>query len=53
VREADFKKKVRKFKSSSEVPKEWAQELSKKLKQTHSPSAIDDCYENSIGKLFS
>lgn len=53
VREADFKKKVRKFKSSSEVPKEWAQELSKKLRQTHSPSAIDDCYENSIGKLFS
>lgn len=53
VREPDFKKKVRKFRVSSEVPKEWALELSKKLQSSHSPAAIDECYENSVGKILS
>jgi glycosyltransferase involved in cell wall biosynthesis len=52
VREADFKKKVRKFKVSSAVPKEWAKELAKKLLITHSPESIDLAYENLIGKII-
>jgi glycosyltransferase involved in cell wall biosynthesis len=52
VREADFKKKVRKFRVSSAVPKEWAQELAKKLLISHSPESIDSLYENLIGKII-
>lgn len=48
VREADFKKKIRKFRVSSDVPKEWANDLAKKLRITHSPEAINNVYENLI-----
>jgi len=49
VRESDFKKKLRKFYGSSEIPKQWASELALKLRETHSPSAISDFYEREIG----
>ena len=52
VREADFKKKLRKFKTSYMTPKEWALELSKKLLSTHSPAAIDDEYEKKVGHVL-
>lgn len=52
VREADFKKKIRKFRVSSAVPKEWAIDLAKKLRKTHSPTAIDNVYENLIGDFI-
>ena len=52
VREPDFKKKVRKFRSSHENPKQWALDLSKILVQSHSPQAIDEFYENSIGDML-
>jgi hypothetical protein len=52
VREADFKKKLRKFKSSSLVPKQWADELASKIKISHSPAAIDEEYEKNIGNIF-
>lgn len=52
VREADFKKKLRKFKTSYVTPKEWALELSKKLLSTHSPAAIDDEYEKKVGHVI-
>lgn len=48
VREADFKKKIRKFRVSSDVPKEWANDLAKKLRISHSPEAINNVYENLI-----
>ncbi len=38
--EADFKKKITKFRSSSFVPKQWAQDLSKKCKENFSREAI-------------
>lgn len=53
VREADFKKKLRKFYNSSLTPKQWADELSKKLRATHSPSAIDEIYEKNLGRILS
>lgn len=52
VREADFKKKLRKFKSSSSVPKQWADELASKIKLSHSPDVIDEEYEKKIGNIF-
>ncbi len=53
VREQDFKKKLRKFKSSSEAPRQWAKELSEKLLESHSPQAISEEYERRIGHIFS
>jgi glycosyltransferase involved in cell wall biosynthesis len=52
VREADFKRKLRKFKISSQVPKQWADELAEKLRVSHSPEAVDDIYEKSLGHIF-
>ena len=52
VREQDFKKKLRKFKSSNDVPKQWAQELSEKLKISHSPHAITEEYERALDQIF-
>lgn len=52
VREQDFKKKLRKFKSSNDVPRQWAQELSEKLKISHSPQAITEEYERALGQIF-
>jgi len=40
VNEGDFKKKVVKFRSSPATPREWAQELQKKVKETYSFEAI-------------
>lgn len=52
AREADFKKKVRKFKLSSSVPKDWANDLAKKICQTYNPNKIDDTYEATIGHII-
>ena len=52
VRESDFKKKLRKFKLSSAVPKQWADDLASKLKESHSPSAIDEEYEKNLGHIL-
>lgn len=52
VREADFKRKLRKFYNSSLAPKQWADELAKKLRVTHSPAAIDEIYENNLGRIL-
>jgi glycosyltransferase involved in cell wall biosynthesis len=51
VRESDFKKKLRKFRSSHEVPRQWAKELAVKLRETHSPDRIDEEYEKVIGHI--
>jgi glycosyltransferase involved in cell wall biosynthesis len=53
VRESDFKKKLRKFKNSSSVPKQWADELAKKVRDSHSPNAIANEYERVIGYTLS
>ncbi len=52
VREADFKKKLRKFKSSHTTPKQWADELMPKIRETHSPDAIDAEYERRLGHVL-
>jgi glycosyltransferase involved in cell wall biosynthesis len=52
VREDDFKKKLRKFRTSSSAPKQWADELAAKLRISHSPDAIDLEYEKILGYIF-
>ena len=52
AKEADFKKKVRKFKLSSLVPKDWANDLAKKICQIYNPNKIDDTYEATIGHII-
>lgn len=52
VKEEDFKKKVRKFRNSPLVPKQWAIDLASKLHESHSPSATNDEYEKKLGEIF-
>jgi len=52
VRAQDFKKKLRKLKSSPDVPRQWAQELAEKLKVSHSPQAINEEYERALGQFL-
>ena len=46
VNEADYKKKIRKFRENSTKPKQWAEELSGKLKESHSFSSISEIWES-------
>lgn len=51
-READAKKKMRKFMTSSELPKSWAADLGKKLRSSYSLDAIFKCYDRELGDLL-
>lgn len=50
--EEDFKKKVKKFRESPGTPKEWAVDLSKKLRSTLSQEAVNSLYDSELGDLF-
>lgn len=50
--ESDFKKKVKKFRDSPTVPKEWASNLRKKLLSDHSQAAIEKKYDEFLEKVF-
>lgn len=52
VSEDDFKKKVRKFRSSCEMPKQWAVELGKTIRDEYSPESVNQAYETKLGHLF-
>lgn len=45
VIEEDFKKKILKFRNSPSLPREWAVELSKNIKERYSASAIFKLYD--------
>lgn len=44
--ESDFKKRVKKFRESPELPKQWATELAKNVKEKFSQAAIETQYDN-------
>ena len=50
--EDDFKRKVMKFRTRSDVVFEWAQDLAKKIKQSHSQEAINKRYSSEFGNLI-
>jgi glycosyltransferase involved in cell wall biosynthesis len=52
VLEEDFKRKVSKFRSSPEIPREWALDLSKKLKENYNFNSISKMYDELLGDIF-
>ena len=52
ISEQEFKKKVQKFRESSQVPKEWAIDLGAKVRENFSHSAISRSYDREIGQYF-
>lgn len=50
--EEDFKKKVVKFKTSPAIPKEWAADLSNKLKENYCFEAISKQYDQLLGEII-
>lgn len=50
VVEDDFKRRIKKFKESSSVPKEWALELQKKVKQEFSFESISRKWDEILGE---
>ena len=52
VREADFKKKIRKFRNASSTPKEWAQKTGEVIREKYSWKAICDAYDEALGDLL-
>ncbi len=52
VREKDFKKKLRKFYESSSTPKEWAEALSEKIKNSFSQKAVNENYNKCFSGLL-
>lgn len=51
-REKDVKKKMRKFVDSQEVPKQWALNLGKKIREKYSFESISKLYDNELGDLL-
>lgn len=50
--ESDFKKKIKKFKDSSSIPKDWARTLQGTLIETHSQKAIEKKYDELFEGIF-
>jgi glycosyltransferase involved in cell wall biosynthesis len=50
--EADFKKKIKKFRDSSTTPKEWARDLQTSLVESHSQKAIEKKYDDLFEGVF-
>jgi len=46
VFEEDFKKKVSKFRKASEIPEEWAKDLSKTIREEYSQESISKKYDS-------
>lgn len=51
-KEQDFKKKLKKFRDSFDVPKGWANDLSLKCKQKFSRSAIEQDYSKTLERII-
>jgi glycosyltransferase involved in cell wall biosynthesis len=52
AREADAKKKMRKFMNSPEMPKKWAADLGKLLRDEYSSEAVFRSYDRELGDLL-
>lgn len=50
--EIDFKRKAIKFRTKNDVVFEWAQDLAKKIKESHSQVAINKHYNSAFGSLL-
>lgn len=52
VDEQDFRRRVRKFKESNSIPKQWAKELGEKIRTNYSRKANFELLQNDLGKFF-
>ena len=50
--EDDFKKRISKFRTNSDVPKQWALDLESKLSKTHDFESIARQYDELLGSAF-
>lgn len=50
--EDEFKRKIRKFRNSSSLPKEWAQDLKQKIIEKYSISSIIGLYNEALKELI-
>jgi glycosyltransferase involved in cell wall biosynthesis len=51
VIEADFKKKIKKFRDSPDIPKGWARDMGKVIRERYSRESIDRIYTETLGHL--
>lgn len=51
-RSDDFKMKIRKFRSSSAIPNQWAAELGKIIREKFNPGAVTAIYDRTFDYLF-
>jgi len=50
--EEDFKKKVKKFRENSSIPREWATELRKEILGKYSKEKIEECYNKHFESII-
>lgn len=50
--ESDFKKKISKFRNADSIPREWAKDLSEKVKSIYSYEKIKAVYETCFGEML-
>ena len=53
VDEKDFKQKLRKFRQNSNIPSDWAKQLSPKIIEKFSWKCISGVYDEALGELLS
>jgi glycosyltransferase involved in cell wall biosynthesis len=51
-KEDDFKSKIRKFRKSSQIPKQWAEDLKTKIKKEYSQEAVSCAYDKVFGEII-
>ena len=52
VNENDFKKKIKKFRESPEIPQQWAKELGETVRKEFSQEAIEKIYTETLGEYL-
>ena len=52
VDESDFKKKIKKFRNNSALPKKWADDLKLKICEKYSQKSIEMYYDNVFRELL-
>lgn len=50
--ESDFKRKVKKFRSKSSMPKDWAKDLGEKIRENYSAASISKIYDSVISEIL-
>jgi len=51
VSESDFKRRLRKFRESSSIPREWAVDLGKKIRAKYCREAVIAAWDDALGAL--